>query len=280
MRRVLVGCYATALVAAGCHNGSLGGSGTSLSQAQDVPHDASTSSAHARLMLPDLQALVNQGLLPEVVLGGASQCAEAAFHSTDDVEVLASAQSRFPETGVVLYRYTFHSTRSGDIALCDIGADGKSADYRTLAEHERLARIAKHGRMDSGLESIVADMGADESRWVLAWIPVSTPNVGAASNLFRDRDAASAESTRVDKVVTDALPSILAQLPPDTRFVQVGHGSPFVRFHLRRADILALSKTNLVGNLFDGEERSIVPLAATCDANQYSLTNTDQVHRS
>jgi hypothetical protein len=208
------------------------------------------------------------------------------------VEVIASAVQRLPESGITLHRFTLMSRANGGVALVDLDERGRERDERSWVEAERLARLAKHGRLDETLERAVARMEQGERRWVVVHVPFDDGAIaGAGSNLLRDPGAAEAEQRRVAAILREGVATILAMLPPNTRFAWPGEDSPFLSLHLSAAEIRLLSRSNAVGRLYDGENQGQVPLGCTFEDanhqsveldpyNQYSVTNTTTAHQA
>jgi len=225
----------------------------------------------------------NDCLVKSLLTGGQWKSHGCSLHDAfvcerPPLDLLASGVQQYPETGAVLRRYVFHSRATGAVTFRDIDANGQPADERVLAEAERVARIANHGRIDPALEAIVATMAPNEKRWVLVWVPVPESVAGAGSNVFRDPEAAAWEEARVRTILSDTIPVILASLPSGTPVSIPGGNAPFISVQIAPSDIMALAHSDNVGNLYDGESPEKVPLADVCSANHYFLTKTDQTH--
>ncbi len=203
---------------------------------------------------------------------------------TAEIHVMASAVQRLPETGVTLHRYTFQSRTTGQLALVDLDDRGQEVDERAWVEAERVARIARHGRMDGALENAIMRMSQGERRWVVVHVPVEESFAGAGRHPLRHPEAARAEEARVTPLLREGVRRILAMLPPDTRYEWPGGTSPFLSVRLSASEIRMLSRSNDVGNLYDGSGPPAVPQDCSFDEadggsveedpyNQYAVTN-------
>jgi len=194
----------------------------------------------------------------------------------DQVELLGSRAERLPVSGQVRYRYMFHSRATGQVAPVDLDASGQPVDDAAVREAERQARWARFGHLRPKLAERIERLSDEQKLWVVLYLPVPDAPDGASAALRHDEQRLAAEQARVESEVEHARQRLLAATG-EIEAVPAADGSPWLRVQVTVAQLKQLSRSDLVGAIFDAEER---PRKPATNADHYVLSGIDVAHNT
>ena len=198
--------------------------------------------------------------------------------SWDDVTLLSTGDEHHPLSGRTVHRYVFMSRTTGQVTHVDLDRTGRPVDDREVREGERLARLARFGHLRPDLAERIATMEDAGKIKVVAYLPVDEPFAGAGSDLLRDPWMLETEQARIGGEVKRAR-GRLAEALGAVDLVPAADGTPWVSAELTVAQVRALSRSDLVGAIFDAAIRPREPTGPS-NAEHYALSGFNVAHHT